>query len=138
MIESGLITEHYFNSTIEELKFDIVHGMENPVALTPIRHTNLALNNAGVWGSILMDFLDTPHGGENDINLIGNFENFTICVINYGIECPIRPLSYISKALMQVTEQSLFTHNFVVFDNQASYVGTTQRGYKQIALPFWN
>ena len=30
--------------------------MENPGALTPIRHTNLALNNAGVRGSILVDF----------------------------------------------------------------------------------
>ena len=30
--------------------------VENPGALTPIRHTNLALNNAGVKGSILVDF----------------------------------------------------------------------------------
>jgi len=30
--------------------------VENPGALTPIRHTNLALNNAGVMGSILVDF----------------------------------------------------------------------------------
>ena len=30
--------------------------VENPGALTPIRHTNLALNNAGLRGSILVDF----------------------------------------------------------------------------------
>ena len=70
--------------------------------------------------------------------LIGNFENFAICIINYGIECPIGPLSYISEALMQVTEQSLFTHNFIVFDNQANYMRTSQSSYKQIALPFRN
>jgi len=31
-------------------------NVENPGALTPIRHANLALNNAGVRGSILVDF----------------------------------------------------------------------------------
>jgi len=37
----------------------VIRGLlENPGALTPIRHTNLALNNAVVMGSILVDF---PH-----------------------------------------------------------------------------
>ena len=32
--------------------------LANPGGLTPIRHTNLALNNAGVRGPILVDFPD--------------------------------------------------------------------------------
>jgi len=55
--DSGVVAVYTNNGNLNDpYKTSISGYVENTDALTPIRHTNLALNNAGVRGSILVDF----------------------------------------------------------------------------------
>jgi hypothetical protein len=56
--------------------------MENPGALTPIRHTNLALNSAGVRGSILVDF---PCIGALHNLRLNELNKFKVIFVNFHI-----------------------------------------------------
>jgi len=56
MTGSGDAGSAFYNLKEETDAEKLLQCVENPSALTPIRHTNLALNNAGVRGSTLVDF----------------------------------------------------------------------------------